>query len=178
MEHLYGNQYKTQLGDHYDIECLIMLVDLSEFCNKEFGTDFKPSERVLEIVGKLRGKKVYGNINYPDRFYVKKRKYSDDYEVLSQYHYKDVSPCFATYGELKKDGIIRIVEDLSEYVEKTDLFNKSFLTLMGYWDMKYICNAEDVARHIIAYYGDYVTNFCDGLSVFFEVTGTDKISLN
>lgn len=174
MEHWSGNQYKiNNVGILYDIECMLLYVDLSEFCNHTFGTDIRPNERVVEIVKKLRGKKVYGNIKYPDRFYVKKRKYDEIYELMYQYHYDDVGPCYATYGEMSEEEFVGIVKELHSYILENDIFNNSFKELMGYWDMTFICNAEEVAKRIISYYNEHITNLKEGIDVFKKVSGKD-----
>lgn len=180
MKHLHGNQYDTRIGMMYDIQCLLLYVDLADYCNSEFKTNFLPSGRIIEITNKLRGKQVYGNINYPDKFYVKKRNnYLNKvvYELLSQYHFKDVNPCYATYGDKTREELIEIVEDIHNYVKDHDLFDTSFKSLMSHYSLKYICNANEVANNIISYYGGYVTDCTDGVKAYFETTGKTEIQL-
>lgn len=178
MEHLHGNQYETKIGSKYDIECLLLYVDLSDFCNNEFGTDFVPSERILNITKKLRGKRVYGNSQYPDRFYVKTHTWSPRYELRSRYHYEDVDKCCATYGDKTREELIAIVEDIHNYVKDHELFDISFKSLMGRYDMKYICNAGEVANDIVKYYGAYVTDTTDGLNAYLQKTGKTEIAFD
>ena len=172
MEHCNGNQYKVNnMGILYDVECMMLYVDLGEFCSHEFGTDIRPSKRVLESVKILRGRQVYGNIRYPDKFYLEKRKYREIYDLMSQYHYDNVGTCYATYGEKTEEDIVAILEDLHSYISVNDILNNSFKELMGFYDMKYICNAEEVAEKIIDYYGGHVTNLKDGIDTFKKLTG-------
>lgn len=171
MKHCNGNQYGVNnIGKLYDVESMMLYVDLAEFCSHTFGTNIKPNERVVESIKKLRGKKVYGNIQYPDRFYVEKRKYSKNYELIYQYHYADVGVCYATYGEKTEEEIAAILEELHSYFSANDILNNSFKELMGYYDMKYICNAEEVALRILRYYYEHITNFKEGVDAFLNVT--------
>lgn len=156
----------------------MLYADLAEFCKNEFGTDITPSERVVETLKSLRGKKVYGNICYPDRFYVEKWKYRGKYELKSQYHYSNVGPCYATYGEKTGEEIVAILEDLHSYISANDILNNSFKELMGYYDMKYICNAEEVAKRIIGYYNEHVTNLKEGVDTFLKAARKKTLGFN
>ena len=176
MEHLCLNQYNVKkLGSAsslYDIECVLLYVDLAKFCAKEFGCGITPSEKVCTVADKVRGRKEYGNTAYVRDFQV--RVLRNGYEVVEHYTFKGFAKvCTALRGnEFKtKDELLALLNELHDYIESNDIMTISYMKLMTKYDMKYICNRLAVAERIVDWYKDVVTNdvVAEGMNAYLNI---------
>lgn len=168
MKHLHGNQYEHSLVGHlYDIEAVILYVDLADFCRAKFGLNIVPSDKICELAKKLRGIREYGNNAYIHRFEVRGYSYKSEFELLEKYKYDGLDcMCTATWGDKKEDWLLNVVSELHEYFLKNDIMEVSFVALMGRWDMPYICNRESVANSIMDWYKPYVEDQSKGVAAY------------
>lgn len=173
MEHAYRNQFKVDnFSTIYDVEAIILYADLAKFCKEKFGTNIELSDENLELSKKVRDKMVYGNIQYPINYTFREHSWGEEIELLYNYEFINKEfpnglKCTATYGDYTKEKLISLLEQLHEFfVLEKNIFNISVIKLMSYYDMPYICNANEVANKIVNYYTGLATNITDGIKSY------------
>lgn len=181
IKHSSGNQFYMDGHCFYDTDLLVYTKTLVESIKKHFGIIIPLNEDVVAKATYYTNKEVYHNIHRPLRMYIKE-SWCDKWELMTEYNFPDVSHCFTTYGDYKREEIIEIANALADYVNNNDVLYMGFYSCITYYDMKFICNGYDVALRIIRHYKPFV-NIKVGVTDFLNIVNPryiinkDKLSV-